>query len=94
MTGIDWQAIGTNLDAVASPSIVAGFFAMAWLAERLQFTQSKFIPIAAMWFDVIHNGSCTHAPLGQTHAAEGLDAELVGSELCPAGEIVPAPPIL
>lgn len=65
---------------------------MATRAQRLQFAETEFIPIAAMWFDVI--GDCCHhsAILLRTHDAERFLLQLVLGAITPALQLIPVTP--
>jgi len=66
MLGIYGHAVGAYTRIESSAFDHALFAVVAGMAERLNCAQSKLIPVAAMWFDVIDDGCDRDIAAGST----------------------------
>jgi len=77
MLRIEGQAIEPDLriEPIELDQLLAAV--VAGLAERLQWTETKVIPIASVWGDVVSDASWCRSPLLQTERTQGFDLELI-----------------
>ena len=89
MVAIQWPAIDADVGPEATLFLILLAALVAVPAQRLQTTQPKFVPVTAVWLDVVGDDGGDDEAFLQTALAQRMGAELRMGTVLPTAQAVP-----